>query len=270
MSYTSIQQVRYHLALPAPVSDRITDQPVTLKDDSFTAFHGGAIETASVVVKSVHSGELSRISATPENGALSFSAGPVVVGSVVVASDSSLGTIFIENIDYVIDHASGGLTFKNGGRLVNGTPLAVWYLPYTTYLVGSDYQLREDRGEIRRLAGGDIAAGETVLVDFSPVYFSLTEEIISHAVVLANRMVENEVDNERQFEADPMLGAAATFQALETVCRAAAGHELAGSRGSDRTATVWIKLADDYAARSETLLKAFRPPFDSPRSPVSS
>ncbi|MCP4685891.1 MAG: hypothetical protein GY867_10665, partial [bacterium] len=121
-----------------------------------------------------------------------------------------------------------------------------------------------------RLAGGEIAAGETVLLDFNPLHLSLTDEIVDHAVRLANRLVENEVDSEGEFEADPMLGAAATFKALDTVCRAAAGHELAGLRGNDRTAAAWMKLADDYAAKAETLLQAFRPPFDSPRTPATS
>jgi len=270
LSYTNITQVRRHLALPFGVSEQITDVPVTLGDDGYTAFHGGAVDATTVVVKSVHSGQPSRVTATPVGGGLSFSTGPVVAGSVVVASDSSLGTIYAENVDYVVNCVEGTLTFKDGGNLVEGAPLTVWYLPYTIYSAGADYQLRDKPGEIRRLSGGGIAAGETVLLDFNPVYLSLTDEIVSHAVNLANRLVENEVDAEGLFEADPMLGAAATFKALETVCRAAAGHELAGLRGSDRTATAWMKLADDYAAKAETLLKAFRPPFDSPRSPATS
>jgi len=270
MSYTNTEQVRHHLALPTAVSEPITDQPVVLINDDFKVFHAGAVEAASVVVKSVHSVQLSRASFNLDSSSVSFSSSPVVPGSVVVASDSSLGTVFIENVDYVVDYASGVLTLKAGGQLSTGIWTTIWYIPFAIYLAGSDYLLREDRGEIRRLAGGAIASGETVLVDFKPVYFSLTEEIINHAVVLANRMVSNEVDAEGEFEADPTLGAAATFKALETVCRAAAGHELASSRGGDRTATAWMKLADDYAARSESLLKAFRPPFDSPRSPATS
>ncbi len=270
MSYTSIQQVRHHLAQPVPMSERITDLAVTLRDNGYAAFHGGAVEATSVVVKSVHLGQSLRVTITPGSGVITFSTGPVVIGSVVVASDSSLGSIFIENVDYVIDYTSGMLTFKEGGRLAGDTPLTIWYLPYSTYSVGSDYQVREDRGEIRRLVSGDIAVGETVLLDFDPVYLSLTDEIISNAVHLANRMVENEVDAEGEFETDPMLAAAATFKALVTVCRAAAGHELASLRGSDRTATAWMKLADDYTTRSEALLKAFRPPFDSPRTPAIS
>ena len=87
---------------------------------------------------------------------------------------------------------------------------------------------------------------------------------------MANGMVENEVDPDRQFEVDPTLSAAATYRALEIVCRAAAGRELASLRGGDRIAGAWIKLAEDYFARSGLLLRSFRPPYDGPRTPTRS
>lgn len=270
MPYTSIEQVRHHLPLPSALSEKISDFAVTLAADDYVPFHHGAVETDSVVVKSVHAGGPIRLIVTPENGRVFFSEVPVVARSVVVASDSSLGTVYSENVDYVVDYAEGQLTLKNNGGLSNGVPVTIWYLPYTTYTGGIDYQLREDRGEIKRLPSGSIAPGETVFLEFRPVFLSLTDEIIAHAVAQANRMVENEVDVEAQFEADPMLSAAATFRALETVCRAAAAQELAGSRSRDKTAAAWMKLADDYAGRSEQLIKSFRPPFDSPRSPATS
>jgi len=87
---------------------------------------------------------------------------------------------------------------------------------------------------------------------------------------MANGMVETEVDPNREFEVDPTLSAAATYRALEIVCRAAASRELAASRSGDRVASVWIKLADGYSERSELLLRGFRPPYESPRNPVRS
>jgi hypothetical protein len=30
----------------------------------------------------------------------------------------------------------------------------------------------------------------------------------------------------------------------------------------------WMKLSDDYATRSDLLLRNFRPPFSGPRAPV--
>jgi len=187
-----------------------------------------------------------------------------------VASDSSLGTVYVENVDYVVDYAGGRLTTKVGGSLSSAQTVTVWYLPYALYEEGSDYGLDASGGQIKRLSGGDIASGETVRLDYRPVFVSVTDEIIENAVALANGMVQTEVDAEREFEANPSLGAAATYRALEIVCRAAASRELASQNGADKVATVWIKLADDYAGRSDQLLTGFRPPFNGPRNPQRS
>jgi hypothetical protein len=102
------------------------------------------------------------------------------------------------------------------------------------------------------------------------VFVSVTDEIVENAVALANGMVESEVDPEREFEANARLSASATYRALEVVCRAAASRELASQSGTDKVASVWIKLADDYGGRSDQLLNAFRPPCAGPRNPQRS
>jgi hypothetical protein len=76
------------------------------------------------------------------------------------------------------------------------------------------------------------------------------------------------VDPDRQFGADPALQAAATYRALEIICRAAAARELSSLRGEDRTAIAWMKLADAHAERSEHLLRLFRPPYAGPSAPA--
>jgi len=67
-----------------------------------------------------------------------------------------------------------------------------------------------------------------------------------------------------------MLNAAATYRALEIVCRASAIRELASLRGADRTASVWLKLADEYAKEAGAMISTFRPPAKSVRPPQSS
>jgi len=88
------------------------------------------------------------------------------------------------------------------------------------------------------------ACGEAVWLDYQPVYVSVADEIVDNAVAMANGMVENELDPDRQFEVDPTLAAGATYRALEIVCRAAASRELSAQRGGDRMAATWLKLAD--------------------------
>jgi hypothetical protein len=270
MSYTNSEQVRHHLITPYPVADRVLDQAVLLPAVDSYRFHGGTVDADSVRVKSLQSTTPQRVEVTLTGGTASCGVASILSGSVVVASDSSLGTVYCENSDYVFDYTTGTLTTKSGGTLTDTQTVTIWYLPFTLYLSGTDYSLTADRGELRRLASGSIAVGERVWLDYEPVYVCVSDEIIANAVTMANGMVENEVDPNREFEADATLSTAATYRALEIVCRAAASRELAASRSGDRVASVWIKLADGYAERSELLLRSFRPPYDSPRNPVRS
>ena len=270
MSYTTAEQVRRHLIIPYPVEEQVTDQPLTLTGSGFVRFFGGAVEAVSVRVKAVRSQTPQRVKVQFSDGSALIASGMIVPDSVVVASDSSLGTVYVENVDYVVDYSGGRLTAKVGGCLSSTETVTVWYLPYALYEDGSDYSLDAPGGQIKRLTGGAIASGETVRLDYRPVFVSVSDEIVENAVALANGMVQTEVDSDREFEANPGLSAAATYRALEIVCRAAASRELASQNGADKVATVWIKLADDYAVRSDQLLTGFRPPFTGPRNPQRS
>ncbi len=268
MAYTTTQKVRQHLVTPFPLQQRVTDQPVCLQGTDYIRFYGGAVDESTVEVKSIQSHCPVRCVITLEAGATLFSSQPVVPGSVVVASDSSLGTVFVENVDYIIGYPEGVITSKAGGAIAADHSLVLWYLPYRRYTCHDDYLLRVDSGQIRRANGGAIADGETVFLDYTPVHACFTDELVDYAVVMANGMIEREVDPERQFETDTGLEAAATFKALEIVCRAAASRELTALGREDSIALAWMKLADSYELKAEQLVKAFRPPFDNPRFPT--
>jgi len=268
MSYTSAEQVRHHLVIPFPIEDQVIDQPVTMSGSDYVRFYGGAVDADSLRVKSIRSRKPTRATVNIGNGSSVITANTIVPGSVVVASDSSLGTVYVENVDYIVDYGSGSLAVKAGGALSSDHQVTVWFLPYALYEATSDYSLDATHGQIKRLTGGDIAAGETAWLDYRPVYVSIADEIVENAVTMANGMIEGEVDPEGQYEADSTLSAAATYRALEIVCRAAASRELASQSGADKVAAGWMKLSDDYATRSDLLLRNFRPPFSGPRAPV--
>ena len=267
MSYTNIEQVRHHLATDYPVSGRVLDRNLTLTGLDYIDFHSGSVLTSSLRVKSVRDQEVKSTTVVLQNGRTSLGSSPVVSGSVVVASDSSLGVLYEENTDYICDAAAGQLLIKDDGAIAPNAQLAVWYLPCTEYVAGVDYAFDTTRGRIKRLAGGSIADGETVRLDYEPVYLSVVDETVERSVALANGMIAHEVDPERQFEVDPTLSAAATYRALEIVCRAAATRQLSGRYDGASAATAWMKLADVYSNRSDLLLRSFRPPYDGPRTP---
>lgn len=267
MSYTNVDQVRNHLGVNSSLLERVSDRPVQL-GDSAIRFHNGPIAAGSLGVKSIRSVNQERNSIAAATGGVTFSSSPVVPGSVVVASDSSLGVLFAESQDYLVDYAVGKLTPKSGGTLPPGDPVTVWFLPYTVLVAGEDYQCDYDNAEIRRLSGGSIGTGETVFLDYSPVYADVTDQILLSAVAEANGLIEREIDPEGEFGADATLGLAATYRALEIVCRTSASRELASLRAEDRVAAVWLKLAEEYGRKADKLLSGFRPPLAGPSTPV--
>lgn len=267
MSYTTVELVRRHLAATAPVGERVYDQPVVLSGSGSVCFFGGPVEASSLVVKSVTGQELSRGSFTLNAQRLSLASQPLVRGSVVVASDSSLGVVYRENHDYIIDYAAGDLTVIQAGNLVSGTSVTVWFQSFAVHQEGVDYAAVAGPGTLRRLTDGAIADGQTVYVDFTPLHTAYDDDILNQAVAEANRLVEKEVDPEGQFGADPALQVAATSRALQVICYTAALRQLSDLRVDGRTAEAWLKLADVFAERSSRLLESFRPPVIGPASP---
>ena len=270
MSYTNTELVRHHLEVPFPIQSNVYDQAVILKGDGYITFFGGSVDEDSFVVKAVRGSILIRKTVTLNESTLVITGVPIVPGSVLLASDSSLGEVYTEGEDFVVDYGGGSLALKDGGSLTIGQDVTVWYQDYHTYITGSDYVVDLSSGAIKRVLSGDIGDGETVYLDYAPCFASYNDELMANAVVEANGLIEREVDAERQFGADPALQGAATYRALEIISRASAARELSSLNRSDKTALAWMKLADNYAAKSEQLVSSFRPPLNGPAAPVRS
>ena len=90
----------------------------------------------------------------------------IIPDSVVVASDSSLGTIYTENLDYHVDHVGGKIARVATGMIASGASVAVWYYAYRVYTEGVDYTVNYERGTIRRAPAGAIEDGQSVFVDY--------------------------------------------------------------------------------------------------------
>lgn len=270
MSYITLDHLRPYLIADSPAAQEIHDQPLRMIGLDWICFHGSAIDPASLVVKSRQASGLSRVHLTLGSGPVTFSDLPIVDGSLLVASNSSLSRIYHENVDYVVDSVNCTITIKSGSALSQNQSVTIWYEPFNVYRLGEDYYLNGERGEIRRSPSGEIADGQSVLLDFTPLYAPFSDEILNAAITEANGLVEREIDPDLQFGADPTLIAAARSLALEIICRAAAARELASGRSLDKVALAWADLADSHASRAEALLKSFRPPMHSPKMPTIS
>ncbi len=268
MSYTNTELIRHHLVSAFPLAEQVNNQSLYLKGDDYVTFFNGAVDSSLLKVKSPKSNHLARAVVVLTNNPVNLSSTPIVPGSVAVASDSSMGILYTENVDYAIDYNLGTVGIKTGGALSDGTSVTVWYQPFALYTEGSDYRVKADAGQMRRLSSGSIADGETVYLDYTPLYDSFNDTILENAVAEANSLVEQQVDANGQFGADRTLQAAATKYALAIVCRTSAARELSSRRGEDRTATAWLKLSEQYETAGERLLKQFRPSAKSAASPA--
>lgn len=253
-----------------PVAERVYDQQVILTDSEFATFFGGAIDDLTLKVKSRQSNELKKVNVILGVSSTTLPDSLLVQDSVVVSSDSSLGTVYVENVDYIIDYSAGVLTIKPGGALTPGQNVTAWYGVYVPYNSGSDYVVNSSNGSLRRTANSDIASGETVYLDYVPIIQSYNDVIIQNAVDEANSIIEKTVDPDQQFGVEPLLQIAATYRAVEIVSRASAARELSSQKGEYNVALSWIKLADEYSRRSDELLKSFRPPLAGPSAPAIS
>ena len=270
MAYTNIELLRQHLEFTQPVSHRISDQQLQILDDSYVRFYNGSIQKKSVTVKNIQSTVQAKFSLTVGMTKQQFSSVPLVPGSLLVTTDSSLGTIYKENIDFIINYSEGTFTAIDTGALTDGMQLILFAVPYTVYNENQDYRINYDTGSIQRIISGNILPGETVFLDYLPLNSSHSDALLNNAVLEANAIIEMTVDPNRQFGANIVLQTAATYQAMEILCRASAARELASGTKDDRTAAVWIKLSELYLTRSRNLIESFVEPFKGPSAPTHS
>ncbi len=268
MSYTNVELIRQYLATPFPTRDRFVDQLLVISSDDYLSFYSGAVTEGSLSVKSLQSNNRTQQQITLQTGGNIISSTPIVRGSVVVASDSSLTTVYIENDDYVIDYEGGSIAVKSGGMLAVDMSVVVWHLSYVVYESGVDYLVDVDGGRLKRYLTGDIALNETVFLDYTPMDVAFNDDILQQAVVEANGLVETDVDPDRVFGADPVLQAAATYRAVEIICYTAAARALSNLPADDKAAQTWAKLGDRFLKRSEQLLQSFHPPVEGLSSPT--
>jgi hypothetical protein len=259
MSYTNLETVRKHINLDEIPGGEKSDYPVTFVDLEWVNLPGRGIVDNSVVVKAIKNYAPISETITLGDGVVSLSNSRLVANSLTVASDSSLGAIYKENIDFSVDNAEGTIIRLIDGEIISGSAVIVWYYYYSIYSEGIDYSINYQSGMIRRLPGGNIQPKQTVLVDYELTYNQLNDEYISEAVDEANAIIEKLIDPGRQFGADLTLQTAATCLAVSIVCRMAAISDLRFGDSGKQTASAWLSLAESYRDDYKDLLKAFRP-----------
>jgi hypothetical protein len=184
----------------------------------------------------------------------------LIFDTVVVAKDSSLGEIYVENIDYSIDYHNGRIIRIEDGSIAQGSEAVIWYLWFRIYTKDADYYIDYSKGQITRIASGVIEDGQWVLVDYTVEYGLLSDEVIKNAIVEANDKILKVIDPSYSNSTDQSLVTAETYLAVSILCNIKALEVMTQNPGSTAKSVslAWSNMSSVYRERAFDLLKKFR------------
>lgn len=261
MPFTDRELIKKHLVDFRVGEAKVTNLSVVLAGTGPVQLpHAGLVES-SVVVKA-------RESSTPvlEPKALgdewvALAHSDLVYSSVVVANNTSLGTLYVENIDFTVDYQGGRLKRIASGAISSGQTVAVWYFYYRRYAAGTDYTVNAAAGQVRRSANGAIEDGQAVLIDYTAGFGAVTEDAIDQAITEADQAILQMISPEDSEAADPGLVVAETYWAVSILCRVRAAAELSGpalkTSAAASSARTWLELGDQYQRMAISRLQPF-------------
>jgi len=184
----------------------------------------------------------------------------LVYDSVVVADNSSMNTVYQENVDYTVDYDNGIVKRITTGSVPGGATVTAWYLYYCIYQRDLDYKINYTTAEITREPNGAIEEGQWVLVDYSVEYGFLNDDVIANAITEAADKVAKYIDEQYNDSTDQGLVTAETYLAVSILCRIKAGEAASRSpRNSTARALAesWTVLANSYQLEAYRLLNRF-------------
>jgi len=184
----------------------------------------------------------------------------LILDTVVVAKDSSLGQIYVENIDYSVDYDNGRLTRIPDGSIPQGAETVIWYLYFRIYTRDTDYSIDYNQGRITRIASGVIEDGQRVLADYTVGLGLVGDEVIANAVVEANDKILKIIDSSYSNSTDQSLVTAETYLAVSILCNIKALEVMTQNPGSaaKSLSLAWSNMSSVYRERAFDLLKKFR------------
>jgi hypothetical protein len=272
MSYTNIDLIKKHISFSSEPIGGNADYPVTFSDDEWITLPNKFISPGSIIVKYMNNFVpiMEEITFLSDSATLAHK--PLALYSLTVASDSSLGTIYVENKDFAVDCANGVIIRKNGGAIQSGSTVLVWYYYFSIYTDREDYDIDYSAGKIKRLTGGEIIFGQTVQIDYQILSYQAPDETIVQAADEANAILENEIDPLKAFGANQALQTAGTYLAMSLLCRIMSAGALTADRRSASSSRNdgWLNLGDSYRRDYESLIKSFRRPASKLNRPAIS
>jgi hypothetical protein len=261
MSFTNISLVKKHISEHHLGVFEMENHPIQLEGISPVKLPDSNIQAGSEKVKGKEI-----LSPAQEN--ISFSSGDIIqllhpeliMDTVVVASDSSLRKVFVENIDYSIDYDNGKLSRILTGSIPAFSSVAIFYLHYRIYQKGVDYQLDYSQGELVRTASGAIEDGQWVLLDYKVEYGFLNDETFAQAIVEANERVIKFIDPSYYESEDQGLVTAETYLSVSILCDVKAVEVLnlnVNGASAQLLSKSWNMMAEVYSNKAYLVLSDF-------------
>jgi hypothetical protein len=257
MSFTSLEIVRKHILEKHLGVNRVVSESLCFRTEDPIRVVFPPIQEGSEIVKSItrHRPEF-QVAAFGSSNEISLSGKPVVKDTVVVAGDSSLGLIYQENIDYLVDYANGVISRIASGAIDTGRGLAIWYLPYRTYAKDIDYWIDYAKGELVRLSDGSIYPGQALEIDYISKFGIIDDDIIANAINEANESVLNYIDSAYIDSSDRSLVIGETYLAIAIICRIKALESVSAGM-ADNAKSSWLAIADQYRNEAFAYLEKF-------------
>ncbi len=270
MAYTTKEIVKKHILEHHLGSKKVENERLCLSGSDWSPFRKRMILDGSEKIKGKEQIEPTRESVKfTAADTMQLSHSELICDTVVAASDSSLGTLYIENVDFNLNYDSGEFTRILSGSIPQGAEVAVWYLYYRVYEKGVDYSIDYQKGQLKRLTSGAIESGQWVDVDYTAEYDSLDDSSIENAISEANNQVIAFIDEAHYDSADNSLVGAETYLAVSIICRIRAMESISPSRGETKSADAmsWTALSEMYKKEAYNLLSRFSGPLSRFNSP---
>ncbi len=270
MPFTTREIVRKHILEHHVGSVIVTDESANFTATGPTQLKNRMILESSEIIKAKEQNIPTReeISfAQADTADLSHS--KLIPDSVVVASDTSLGRVYIENVDYHIDYSQGLARRIPSGSIEAGAIVVIWYLYFRIYQRGSDYDINYPAGTLSRRGSGAIEIGQRVLADYTTEYGSLEDSAIDNAIAEASEQILSFIDEAYRESSDRALVTAETYLAVSIICRIKAMEaiSLSGAKISGSDAQTWAAISDMYRKETFNILSRFAAQMDNFNSP---
>lgn len=185
----------------------------------------------------------------------------IVPDTVVVADDTLLSTVYVENDDYIIDYLNGTIARASTGTSIpNGGQVYVWYIPFVELTETTDYLFYPDTGKIARISTGSVPNNATVFVDYQTISSSPSDDAITKAIEFAEAHIKNKLKGSfDQSSMDTDLTSGATFLSLYILSLSQAFAILADARYSysDDIAKQWFSLSSHFLTLAKSHLSRF-------------